>query len=193
MSALIILLMSAAFAGNSTIDNQDTSFVNVTAFFDESLKAASTLERIADFFYKDLEQRSKKYPVNVTIITDDADDNAINNSGLYIVKFELIKSSWRVDRPMFLPYIIYVYRKTFRIEAIAKIYRKDEAKPVYVKHFKTKIIGPGVTQFIDKDPHAGSLMLTYTSQIEFENKAERKIGVKLSKELLKTIKKYGGI
>jgi hypothetical protein len=185
-------LSCPAARGNSLIQPDDTSYIDVTARFTETQERDDAIERIAEHFYHELELITKKNPYNIAIITQKSQDTAYNNSGMYILEVEITRSYWNISQAFEIPFLLYVFTNNYNIEAMVKIKRRDEENPRLIKRYDVQADGPQVFQIIDRDPHAGGLMVSYTDQMRLEKHAERKLAEKLSKDLQKTILRYGG-
>lgn len=192
ITALVMIALSCypTPAGDISIGSKDTSHIDITAYFGESSEHANAIDRIAAWFCRDLELKSKDNPYNVAIITGEDDKTEINVSGIYIVEAEIIHSGWKVERPFYIPFILFTYRNNYKIEMIVRIYHQDEEKPKLIKRYNEKSKGPIVFQLFESNRNDGGLMVTYSRRTELENRAEHKLAEKLANDLHKTIKKY---
>ncbi len=189
---IVYSLFGTASAGDISIHSDDSSLVDITALFSESEIPVEPLGRIAEFFYRDFELRSSQKPYNVALIMNESDDTAHNNSGRYIVKFDILQSGWKVNLAFHIPMFIFVYTKNYEIVAQVKLYDRKSADPEMIKKYNVSNEGARVLQFIDNDPNVGGLMIPYTAQQVLELETEKLLAEKLSKDIHDKIKKRGG-
>jgi hypothetical protein len=151
--------------------------------------------RLAGMFVRQLEMVSEGQPLDIEFYSGSQADfksRAESANSRYFVSLEIIKRGWSIDHAFQVPFVLHVYRNNFRLEAVLKLYRHGVAKPILLKKYHVKAGGPRVYQLLANNPHDGGLMIPYGQRAIKETKAEEEFINRMSKDIYRTMERYGG-
>jgi len=193
--AFLILGVAETGAQETESDFGIDHSIDIIAFIEPLQNYNNLSSRLAGMFTRELELISDGQPLDIQFYKGPRSEFknwADNVNCRYVVSLEIIKRGWRVDHSFQIPFVFHVYRNNFRLGAILKLYRRGVPKPILLKKYDVKAGGPRVYQILSKNPQDGGLMIPYGQQAIKETKAEEKFIHKLSKDIFKTMERYGG-
>jgi len=190
-SVLLVLFANPFSALCQTIPSN----VDIVACFDLKEDQNNLIDRISQQFVRELELKSKGRRVSIHIYDGSREDFDFwldSLSSRFYTIIEVSPGSWVVNRLFNIPFVFNVYQNKFKLEAFVKLYRRGIKIPILLDRFKIKVNGSRVYQLLRNDPHDGSLVVSNSKRILYEEKAEKELVQRVSKEVYNSMKEYGG-
>jgi len=169
--------------------------VDIITCFDLREEQTDLIDKISQQFVKELEIKAKGRRLSINIYKDSREDFEFwldSLSSRFYTIIEISTSRWMVDRSLKIPFVFNIYRNNFKLEAFVKLYRRGINIPILINSFNVKVNGPRVYQLLRNDPHDGSLIISNSRRILYEEQAIKKIIRQVSNEVYDSMKEYGG-
>ena len=194
---VIIILIAATVASAQNVETGSAANrgTDIIAFIEPPQLFSELSPRLARLFVRELDLVSNGQSLDVKFYDGpqaDFKDWANNQDCRYMVSVEIIKRGWFIDRSFQVPFLFHIYRNNFKLRALLKLYRQGVTKPILLKEYEIKVGGPRVYQIIESNPQDGGLMIPYSRRAVKESRAEKELAAKLSKDIYKTMERYGG-
>ncbi|MCP4581904.1 MAG: hypothetical protein GY839_09810 [candidate division Zixibacteria bacterium] len=193
--ALLLLGLAETNAQEMESDLTIGQDLDIIAFIEPPQHFKDISSRLARMFVRELELVSEGRPLDIKFYSGtQAEFNSWieNENCRYTVSLEIIKRGWSVDHSFQVPFVFHIYRNNFKLGAVLKLHRQGIPQPVLLKKYNVKVGGPRVYQILANNPQDGGLMIPYSQRAIKETKAEEKFISRLSKDIYKTMERYGG-